>query len=394
MGDAVSFWTAYIGCGLLCVLLAYLGGRRRRLRPVDLTQNAAAVECATCGYDVRGLPGHICPECGSDLNEIGRVTPQFRRWQKVPPLLRAIVWTTGVAAVAAFCVEFARWDGRLPVRVERSLVNHYTAASADYEVEERHEATLVPQGVGRVERGTAWLDTYPSDAEIGAATDHTLTVRGYPGVTRNRPPTAVLRWNLRSNRWTLSVGGAVVDRGSGMPGPDAVLALTHATQTASSPAPTTTAASGPTVALSGNELLRTFAAQASAEVEAALLARSLIGPLTFVADKTDGEAAIEPYRRFPERLGPTWRDALPEDLFFTTSSPQAAAFFYGGPPVLVQGWKSGSGGVRVFPSSTWLVLAAGFWLLVWLAGLPFVLRRAGGAGKHDDARPLQQIAAT
>ena len=29
------FWAAYVGCGLLCVLLAYLGGRRRRLRSVD-----------------------------------------------------------------------------------------------------------------------------------------------------------------------------------------------------------------------------------------------------------------------------------------------------------------------------------------------------------------------
>ena len=31
--------------------------------------------CRACGYAVRGLPSFTCPECGSDLREVGIVTP-------------------------------------------------------------------------------------------------------------------------------------------------------------------------------------------------------------------------------------------------------------------------------------------------------------------------------
>ena len=31
----------------------------------------APILCGRCGYDVRGLPGHVCPECGGDLREVG-----------------------------------------------------------------------------------------------------------------------------------------------------------------------------------------------------------------------------------------------------------------------------------------------------------------------------------
>src|SRR4051812_17324269 len=30
--------------------------------------------CGRCGYDVRGLPTFTCPECGSDLREVGIVS--------------------------------------------------------------------------------------------------------------------------------------------------------------------------------------------------------------------------------------------------------------------------------------------------------------------------------
>ena len=52
-----------------------------RRRPV----NAAPV-CGRCGYDVRGLPGNVCPECGSDLRVVGVRRPGDReplraRWR-------------------------------------------------------------------------------------------------------------------------------------------------------------------------------------------------------------------------------------------------------------------------------------------------------------------------
>lgn len=38
---------------------------------MPIPQNIDPLHCATCGYDVRGLPTSTCPECGSDLNEVG-----------------------------------------------------------------------------------------------------------------------------------------------------------------------------------------------------------------------------------------------------------------------------------------------------------------------------------
>ena len=35
--------------------------------------------CGRCGYDVRGLPTTICPECGGDLERFGRVRQEHVR---------------------------------------------------------------------------------------------------------------------------------------------------------------------------------------------------------------------------------------------------------------------------------------------------------------------------
>ena len=42
---------------------------RRRYGPVS------EPSCNACGYAVRGLPSFTCPECGSDLREVGIATP-------------------------------------------------------------------------------------------------------------------------------------------------------------------------------------------------------------------------------------------------------------------------------------------------------------------------------
>jgi hypothetical protein len=48
-------------------------------------------QCGKCGYNVTGLPGTVCPECGSDLGAVGIRHPG----QWVPPsrLTRAAGWT-------------------------------------------------------------------------------------------------------------------------------------------------------------------------------------------------------------------------------------------------------------------------------------------------------------
>ena len=43
------------------------------------TQNRSEPVCGHCGYCVRGISQLICPECGSDLREVGIVAPNARR---------------------------------------------------------------------------------------------------------------------------------------------------------------------------------------------------------------------------------------------------------------------------------------------------------------------------
>jgi hypothetical protein len=62
--------------------------------------------CGKCGYAVRGLASLNCPECGSDLREVGIVTPHAARG--AGPVVWAVVWTValpwpalGLSALAA-----------------------------------------------------------------------------------------------------------------------------------------------------------------------------------------------------------------------------------------------------------------------------------------------------
>ncbi len=47
--------------------------------------------CGKCGYLVKGLPTFTCPECGSDLREVGIVTQETRRPMSAG--VKAITWT-------------------------------------------------------------------------------------------------------------------------------------------------------------------------------------------------------------------------------------------------------------------------------------------------------------
>ena len=58
--------------------------------------------CRACGYAVRGLPSFTCPECGSDLRDVGIDTPGAGA-----ELLRKAKVVGGVAA------NFARAMGRV-----------------------------------------------------------------------------------------------------------------------------------------------------------------------------------------------------------------------------------------------------------------------------------------
>ena len=68
-GVWIGFLVSVVTYGVTCVVVGFLAlPRRRRLRwYID-------GRCSSCGYDVRGLEGPKCPECG----EIARVRPRVR----------------------------------------------------------------------------------------------------------------------------------------------------------------------------------------------------------------------------------------------------------------------------------------------------------------------------
>jgi len=56
--------------------------------------------CGKCGYSTRGLPGLDCPECGSDLREVGIVLPQ----KAGPKIWVWFVLAGGIAMVLLVCL--------------------------------------------------------------------------------------------------------------------------------------------------------------------------------------------------------------------------------------------------------------------------------------------------
>ncbi len=72
---------AVVGAGVVVAILLF---RRRRLGEQEPV-------CGKCGYLVKGLTTFTCPECGSDLREVGIVTSGMRT--PLSPLARAIIWT-------------------------------------------------------------------------------------------------------------------------------------------------------------------------------------------------------------------------------------------------------------------------------------------------------------
>jgi hypothetical protein len=69
-----------------------MGTALRKTEANDGRANSAVEPaCGHCGYCVRGIEGPVCPECGSDLREVGIVTPGNRR--SVSPWTYVALWT-------------------------------------------------------------------------------------------------------------------------------------------------------------------------------------------------------------------------------------------------------------------------------------------------------------
>ena len=78
----VPLWLLLLVIGSSAVLGGLLIRRHQRL---------PGPACGRCGYLVKGLPGWLCPECGSDLREVGIRVPGM--YGPVPVAWKLVVWT-------------------------------------------------------------------------------------------------------------------------------------------------------------------------------------------------------------------------------------------------------------------------------------------------------------
>ena len=81
--------------------------------------------CRACGYAVRGLPSFICPECGSDLREVGIDTPGAG------------------AAIFGKVKWFARAVGGMFVALYRVLGLRLPVTAHQVTVEVRHDGRVI-----------------------------------------------------------------------------------------------------------------------------------------------------------------------------------------------------------------------------------------------------------
>ena len=104
----ILFWALYIAVPLLL----WRGALRISRRPVAASTDFDASLCGRCGYEVRNLPSDICPECGSDLNVVGRSTSaqlwrrRLQRWL-VPLSWVSMMLLLGAAFTIAALFSFS-----------------------------------------------------------------------------------------------------------------------------------------------------------------------------------------------------------------------------------------------------------------------------------------------
>jgi hypothetical protein len=98
-----------------------LGAGRETLsgeQPMDQRDVLDYPRCANCGYNVRGLPSPICPECGANLNAVGCISLRDSRKDRRKRILRAFFFTV-LMAILAPGVLFLLYHTILPVAARR-----------------------------------------------------------------------------------------------------------------------------------------------------------------------------------------------------------------------------------------------------------------------------------
>lgn len=108
------------------------------------TRPVTVPECAKCGYCVKGLPTQICPECGSDLRQVGILEPGMRR-PSGTRRLAILLWTV-LLPVPAWMVSGSLYPTLVPWTHEKS------AKRAIFVQTDRSRITISATMEGRIQR--------------------------------------------------------------------------------------------------------------------------------------------------------------------------------------------------------------------------------------------------
>lgn len=355
--DPEWFWTAHIGTGALLVAAAWLGARRRRmwLKTLRTPSSHHSFCCLTCGYDVAGNSSGTCPECGTDLLTSGVATPRQRQQLALPPLLRALMWTglvllIGVPLTALAAAVYLPRE-RL-IRVDLDLQGPLeTLDEATWKAVEAAEARL---GDG------AYPSTWPGgpDPLQWVVVSPRLTVwypeQFVPGLAE-QPLTQdeMLRHVHQWQRVEFRLSRSDRRRWQGMPSPYRGNAyFWHAWRRG--PGPASALPDGPPTA----------ARQAPVPLDVAIAdaVRGLNLPDTTLVD--DQLLAF---------LSPLAPPVPPQHMAAETDALSRLNLMQ---PLTISGSRESASEVIWL----WVAACAGFWTLVWLAGLPGVLRRRSVRG--------------
>jgi len=165
--------------------------------------NVPDASCGRCGYLVEGLPGPICPECGSNLADVGIRRPGDTK--PMPRILRGLIFT--LLYLAAIALIFPLISPMLPrwYSGASSLEMSAPASQNDYSVTaiasgagwspvvkfDHIDLTLVPK---RGDARSLRIDIRPDESrptiDLTNDDDQTITVHDIRDVT----PPIVLAW--------------------------------------------------------------------------------------------------------------------------------------------------------------------------------------------------------
>ncbi len=362
MLSPLHFWLCFVGLGLMLVLLAWLGSRRRRLSPRQVKAARGEVACGRCGYDVRGLPSDICPECGGDLNEVGRLAPQFRRWQAVPPLLRGVAFGGVVLLLAAMLGGLALTD-HVPYRQRQTGTEYLRLRTL---ILPDNSLLLLQSTVVRDEWHASGSQTRTSDSRLSAAPIvRQVVIEGIRGNPANGtsigPAIARLEIDAISGRWSIVQGTQVLRAGTNPMTPEDVLFFLSLAVYPDNVRPEVTQiVERATGGVDADRVERDKARRLLSAAGALYCNTRDMGRVWLGMDAHGG--ASHWADQVPER----WRSSLPRDDFLL--SYQA-----GGTGELM--YFGGTGDIDWQPSLAHVVPMGLFWLAVLIASVLFASRR-------------------